>query len=82
LQFALQIAQLSRDEVSSGLSGAEVIAACRNAALMALEEEDAKMSGEFGKPIIKMSHLTRAIDGMERQITPEMLEFYASYQGK
>jgi hypothetical protein len=49
---------------------------------MALEEEDAKMSGEFGKPIIKMSHLTRAIDGMERQITPEMLEFYASYQGK
>jgi SpoVK/Ycf46/Vps4 family AAA+-type ATPase len=64
------------------LSGAEVIAACRNAALMALEEEDAKMSEEFGKPIIKMSHLMRALDGMERQITPEMLEFYASYQGK
>lgn len=49
---------------------------------MALEEEDAKMSEEFGKPIIKMSHLMRALDGMERQITPEMLEFYASYQGK
>jgi transitional endoplasmic reticulum ATPase len=82
VQCLLQIAQLSQDEVSSGLSGAEVIASCRNAALMALEEEDAKMSGEFEKPIIKMSHLTRAIDGMERQITPEMLEFYASYQGK
>jgi hypothetical protein len=33
-------------------------------------------------PMIRMDHLTTALMEMERQITPEMLEFYASFQGK
>jgi SpoVK/Ycf46/Vps4 family AAA+-type ATPase len=81
LSFA-QISHLAQDQVSSGLSGAEVIAACRNAALLALEEDDARMTGEYTGPLIQMRHLLRAVESMERQITPEMLGLYASYQGK
>ena len=72
---------MARDDVSRGLSGAEVIAACRNAALMALEEDEAALPGESQNgPTIRMQHLLHSIQGMERQITSDMLEFYDSYR--
>jgi SpoVK/Ycf46/Vps4 family AAA+-type ATPase len=88
----IDFAQLVDEKVSGGLSGAELIAACRDAALKAMEEyEDAKEKrGETDEdpmmsqqvPMIRMDHLTTALMEMEHQITPEMLEFYASFQGK
>jgi SpoVK/Ycf46/Vps4 family AAA+-type ATPase len=72
---------LAESEVSAGLSGAELVAACRDAALMALEEDE-KMENEFCAPQIRMHHLVQALSSMERQITEEMLDFYATFQGK
>jgi hypothetical protein len=43
-------------------------------------DEDPMMSQQV--PMIRMDHLTTALMEMEHQITPEMLEFYASFQGK
>lgn len=75
------------DTVSGGLSGAELIAACRDAALLAMEEYEGQYSGETEEavlrdPKIKIEHLQKALYGIERQITPDMLEFYAAFQGK
>lgn len=66
--------------MSGGLSGAELVAACRDAALIALEEDE-KKGIDTGKPIIQMQNLVKAIESMERQISEEMLHFYASFQG-
>lgn len=76
----MQIPSLASDDVTGGYSGAEVIAICREAALFAIEEDDENMSQVTGSPKICMKHLLRAVRGMKRQITPEMLEFYASFR--
>ena len=68
-----QILELSREEITGGFSGAELIAICREAALFALED-----SG--GGARIGRKHLLRSIESTKRQITPEMLDFYALYQ--
>jgi SpoVK/Ycf46/Vps4 family AAA+-type ATPase len=60
------------------LSGAEIVAACRDAALMALEEEELQGS-EDGRPTISMHNMTEALVSMERQINKQMLDFYASF---
>ncbi|KAG7343980.1 AAA family ATPase, CDC48 subfamily protein [Nitzschia inconspicua] len=75
------------EKISGGLSGAELIAACRDAALKAMEEyEDALETGPNKDPakipIIQMEQLINSLVEMERQITSEVLEFYASFQGK
>ena len=64
------------------MSGAEVVAACRNAALAALEEDNnlEQLDSTKAGPIIQMSHLEKSLVTAERQITQEMLEFYASFQ--
>lgn len=74
-----QIPVLASEEMSGGFSGAELIAICREAALLAIEEDDERM---VGTPQIAMRHLRRAIAEMQRQITPEMLDFYASFHTK
>jgi len=71
---------LAKNEVSGGLSGAELIAACRNAALKALEDYEENENG-LVDPIITTEHLYNILTCMERQITQEMLDFYASFQG-
>jgi transitional endoplasmic reticulum ATPase len=65
---------------SEGFSGAELVAICRDAALLALEEYDDPMSEVT--PQISMRHLLLAIGEMQRQITPHMLNFYESYREK
>jgi SpoVK/Ycf46/Vps4 family AAA+-type ATPase len=67
--------------MSGGFSGAELIAICREAALLAIEEDDERMEAS-GSPQIAMRHLTRAISEMQRQVTPDMLDFYASFNAK
>ena len=77
---------LAKDEVSGGYSGAEIVGICREAALLALEESLGSntrspfpLSGTAG-PSIKMYDLLRAIRVTKRQITQEMLEFYAAFR--
>jgi transitional endoplasmic reticulum ATPase/AAA family ATPase len=67
--------------VSGGFSGAELIAICREAALFAIEEDDALIvdSSPHCPPQIRMKHLLRAAKDMQHQVTPEMLDFYANY---
>ena len=74
----LDIRRISSDEMTQGFSGAEVVAICRDAALLALEESDDPMVTET--PKIGMKHMVQAIRGMQRQISPEMLSFYVSYR--
>eukprot|EP00536_Pseudo-nitzschia_multiseries_P001250 jgi/Psemu1/234429/estExt_Genewise1.C_150134 len=76
----IDIASLSKDEISGGLSGAELIGACRDAALKAMEEYE-ENDGSTTDPIITTEHVLSTLTNMERQITPENLEFYASFQG-
>jgi len=56
---------------SEGYSGAEVVAICRKAALLVLEQDGKEIS---------MEHLEQAMHETHRQITPEMLQFYESYR--
>ena len=74
----IDIPHLAEDSISHGFSGAEIVAICRDAALLALEESNDPMAEET--PKIAMKHLLQAVSGMRRQITPEMLAFYASYR--
>ena len=74
----IDIPHLASDAVSRGYSGAEVVAICRDAALLALEECDDPMAEDT--PSITMRHLLQALEGMQRQITPRMLDFYRSYR--
>jgi SpoVK/Ycf46/Vps4 family AAA+-type ATPase len=69
---------LAQDDISEGFSGAEVVAICRDAALLALEESEELTADST--PKLHMRHLLRAIESMQRQITPEMLDFYASFR--
>ena len=71
----MQIFELSKDEISGGFSGAELIAICCQSALYALED-----SGRGA--IIKMRHLLCSVESTKRQITPEMLDFYKMYQNE
>ena len=75
-----KISRLAEDEISGGLSGAELVAACRDAALMALEEADDTESG-LGIPRIAMHHLLQTLSSMERQISQEMIDFYDAFRG-
>jgi SpoVK/Ycf46/Vps4 family AAA+-type ATPase len=67
-------ATLARD--SEGFSGAEIIAICRDAALLALEEN----AEDTASPVISFAHLKRAIRNTNKQISPEMLAFYESFR--
>jgi SpoVK/Ycf46/Vps4 family AAA+-type ATPase len=57
---------------TDGCSGAELVALCRDAALFALENDDIN-------PQLSMAHLKKANLELKRQITKEMLCFYATY---
>ena len=69
---------IASDRYTGGFSGAEIVAICREAALYAIEEDDETIN--TGKPMICMRHLMKSIQGMKRQITPEMLNFYVRFR--
>jgi AAA family ATPase len=59
--------------LAKGLSGAEITAACREAALSAMEES---VDAEY----VKLTHFKDALISAERRITKEMLQFYHDYR--
>ena len=74
VSFHLQLTTLASDNVSSGYSGAEIVALCRDAALHAIGEMD---DGIIDKPQIHMRHLLQSINNMKPRTTQEMLDFYS-----
>lgn len=94
----LDVGAVARDEATSGgFSGAELVAACRDAALTALleAEEEQFQDGDSGaggaaleppnpEPTVRVEtrHLLQALAGRKRQITPNMLAFYESYRNQ
>jgi SpoVK/Ycf46/Vps4 family AAA+-type ATPase len=58
-----------------------MVAIGRDAALLALEESDRLSTTAPEMPAIAMRHLVQALQDTQRQITPEMIAFYASYRG-
>ena len=77
----LKLDALSQDGLSGGFSGAELVGVCRDAALLALEEDEA-MESMTSNPVIQMKHMVKALKSMEKQISPEMIDFYMRFQGK
>ena len=74
----MQYRELAADEISGGFSGAEIVSICREAAMLALEEDDQEMTNDKAL-MIRMQHLLKAIQSTPRQITQSMLDFYAEY---
>lgn len=67
---------LDLDEVArrtEGFSGAEMVALCREGALCAVEEDP--VNARF----LQHRHLNQVLRGWQRQITPQMLDFYRRY---
>ena len=61
----MDLGQLVR--LTEGFSGAEIVAACSEAAMLAIEE---------GRHALSYQHLVDAIRAVQPQITAEMLHFY------
>ena len=59
----------------AGYSGAEVAAACREAALAALQED-------IRADTVRMRHFERALVAIKPRTTPELIRFYEDYQQK
>jgi len=77
----VDLTQLSDDDLSGGFSGAELVSICREAALLALDEcIDNYINTSETNPSIKMNHLVAAVKSTKKQISPEMLGFYASFR--
>ena len=62
-------------ELAVGLSGAEISALCREAALVAMEED-------IHATQLKFEHFQRARQRIQPRITPEMIKFYDDYRKK
>jgi len=71
--------QLASSHVSGGFSGAEIVAICRDAALLAIEEADGRVEDADISLCIKMKHLYQAIQSTPRNVTMDMLAFYDVY---
>lgn len=79
----IDVNYLAKDEISQGFSGAEIVAICRDAALLALEEADFSNihnAADGDSIAIEMRHLIAATRDMKRQITPDMIAFYESFR--
>ena len=75
----IDLSLLASDEITEGFSGAECVGICRDAALLALQDGEVLEDREMK---IGMKHLLAAANAAQRQITPELLEFYAEYEGQ
>ncbi|ORY96841.1 P-loop containing nucleoside triphosphate hydrolase protein [Syncephalastrum racemosum] len=62
-------------EKSAGCSGAEAVALCQEAALLAMEE-----SVEIDS--VKRRHFIEALNTFKRRITPEMIQFYDDFRSQ
>merc|ERR1712194_665831 len=80
----VHIPTLAKDEITQGFSGAEIVAICREAAFYAIEEKEDFPENyvdlKTEAPQIQMKHLLKSCKTMNKQITPEMLQFYSRFQ--
>ncbi len=67
----LDVARLT--QLTCGFSGAEIVAVCSEAAMMAIEE---------GADCVSARHLEAAAAEVKPQITRSMLEFYENFAEK
>lgn len=71
---------------TEGCSGAEVVMACREAALLAIREAVAAAAGDDGvaaaAPAVSREHLERAIAAVRPRISPETVQFYVDFERK
>ncbi|KAK9237626.1 P-loop containing nucleoside triphosphate hydrolase protein [Lipomyces kononenkoae] len=58
---------------TDGCSGAEIVALCQEAGLQAMNED-------IDSPCITQSHFHKALKGLNRSITPEMVKFYEEFR--
>ncbi|KAI8893192.1 P-loop containing nucleoside triphosphate hydrolase protein, partial [Globomyces pollinis-pini] len=70
---SIDISELSR--LSEGFSGAETVAVCQNAALLAMQED-------INTDTVLESHFLKAIRSTTKQISNEMLEFYRVFRNR
>lgn len=59
-------------ERAVGLSGAEVVAVCREAAILAMQEDTSAEQ-------VEMRHFEAALKGYKPRITTEVIQFYKNY---
>jgi transitional endoplasmic reticulum ATPase/AAA family ATPase len=72
----VDLSTLASNSISHGYTGAEIIAICRDAALLAIGEID---DGKMELPQIKMHHLLESMKNLKPRTTSEMLNFYDNY---
>ena len=72
----VDVSTLASNSISHGYTGAEIIAICRDAALLAIGEID---DGKMELPQIKMHHLLESMKNLKPRTTSEMLNFYDNY---
>ena len=72
----VDVTTLASNSISHGYTGAEIIAICRDAALLAIGEID---DGKMELPQIKMHHLLESMKNLKPRTTSEMLNFYDNY---
>ncbi len=58
---------------SAGFSGAELVAVCSEAAMLAIEQD---------RQFLSQEHLSAAVRGIKPQITAQMLEFYEDFAAR
>ena len=77
----IDLKEVASDRVSSGFSGAELVSICREAALLALDEcLHGNSNADASTPCIRQRHLLKSIQSTKKQISPEMLDFYADFR--
>jgi len=57
--------------LSEGYSGAEIVGCCRDAAIRCIVE---------GRDVISMDNCVQALRGVDKMITPDMIQFYESFR--
>lgn len=70
----VELERLASPSFSGGMSGAELAALVREAALAAMEEDPENAS------VVSMQHFERAHELVQRRTTPEMVTFFEQYR--
>ena len=70
-------------EAMKGFSGAEVVGVLRDASLRAVHAAiGTGADGADAEPLLTWNHIKAALDSAPRQVTAEMLDFYAEWRGR
>jgi len=68
---------------TAGCSGAEVVMACREAAMLAIRQSIAEgASTGIREPSVKREHLLKALESVQPRISAETVQFYVDFERK